>query len=88
MEIIRDYLNRNVRLTEERKNHIIEFHPELRNQMDLISEVLLDPEKVVESKSDDSIELFYRYYTNTMVGEEYLCVVVKVFDDDYFIVTV
>ncbi len=88
MEIIVDYLNRKVRLTEERKIHIMEYHPELKDQMDLITEVLADPEKVVESRSDESIELFYRYYTNAAVGEKYLCIVVKVLENDYFIVTV
>jgi hypothetical protein len=88
MQKLTDYLNRGVRFTEERKRHILENHPELKNHMEKISEVILDPEMVVTSKLDSSIELYYRYYTNTNVGNKYLCAIVKVLENDFFIVTV
>lgn len=88
MEILTDYLKRSIRFTEERKRHILENHPELKNHMEKISEVILDPEMVVTSKVDHNIELFYRNYKSTNVGNKYLCVVVKVLEKDFFIVTV
>lgn len=88
MEIYLDFQDRKIRFTDERKKHIEEFHPELKEQFIQIKETLKNPEIVVESKSDESIEMFYRFYTSSPVGEKFLCVVVKVIENDNFIVTV
>jgi hypothetical protein len=48
---------------------------------------LLRPECVVESFSDPHARLYYRFYFGTLVGNKYVCVVVKVAGDDAFVVT-
>lgn len=45
------------------------------------------PQSVVQSASDAYVRLYYRFYQDTMVGEKFLCVVVKVGSDDAFVVT-
>jgi len=45
------------------------------------------PERVVESFSDPQAKLYYRYYFVTIVGDKYLCVVVKNIDADAFVLT-
>ena len=52
-----------------------------------IGETLKVPHVVVESLSDPTARLYYRYYQGTPVGSKYLCVVVKILPDDAFVVT-
>lgn len=42
---------------------------------------------MIRSVSDEQTQLYYRVYSNTLVGEKLLCVVVKVLDQDAFILT-
>ena len=37
--------------------------------------------------SDPQARLYYRFYFRTIVGSKYLCVVVKMLDDDAFVLT-
>lgn len=82
-----DIHERQIRLSEERKKHIEEDHPEMREQTEKIVETLKNPEIIKESSADSSVELFYRFYTDTPVEEKYLCIVVKVLEEDLFIIT-
>ena len=52
-----------------------------------ISETLTTPDRIVRSKSDSTVELFYKWYLATPVTTKFLCVVVKVLPDDHFIIT-
>jgi len=52
-----------------------------------IEETLARPQCVIQSASDDEARLYYRFYVGTMVGEKYLCVVVKVLPADAFVLT-
>jgi hypothetical protein len=63
------------------------MHPEMAGLEEAIVETLAAPERVVQSVSDESVELSYRYYPITRVGSKYLCVVVKVTAGDAFIIT-
>jgi hypothetical protein len=85
-EVFRDYAGRSVRLTPERRRHILE-HPEMLEWMEKISEVLARPEHVVRSRLDPASELFYEWKTRTRVGPKYLCVVVVAKQDDAFVLT-
>jgi hypothetical protein len=87
MKRFKDIHNRQMRLTDERLQHIEADHPEMSGQIDKIQDTLLSPDMVVRSKTDPDVELFYRYYDITPVTEKYLCVVVKVSVDDSFIIT-
>lgn len=87
MGYLKDYKGIQVRLTDERLAHILE-HPEMSNMTAAIHEALLHPECVVQSISDEDAHLYYRYYSRTLVGGRYLCVIVKIVnEDDAFILT-
>ena len=86
MKIYRDYKGQSIRLTEERRKHIFE-HPEMKSLMPRIQETLLEPQRVIKSLSDSDANLYYKFYVGTMVGDKYLCVVVKMIKRDAFILT-
>ena len=68
--------------------HIRE-HPEMLGLESEISKVLANPELVVESRTDSFVKLFYDFYSQTIVGGKWLCVVVKysIEPPDAFVVT-
>jgi hypothetical protein len=86
MQVLIDYEGRAIRLTDERLEHILE-HPEMRGMEERIPETLRNPERVLESPSDARARLYYRFYVGTLVGDKHLCVVVKVADNDAFVLT-
>jgi hypothetical protein len=86
LRVLTDYTGRQIRLTDERVAHVLE-HPEMVGLEDGIVETLVEPASVVESKSDATVDLFYRYYRRTRVGGKWLCVVVKVGVREPFVVT-
>ncbi len=86
MAVLIDYAGRAVRLTDERWDHIAE-HPEMRGMRRALEKTLRAPDVVRESTSDPAAHLYYRFYHRTMVGGKYLCVVVKLTDEDAFVVT-
>ncbi len=86
MPILLDYQNREVRLTEERLAHILD-HPEMVGMETQIADTLTQPNLVRQSRSDESVALLYRFYTQMAIGDKWLCVVVKYLPNDAFIVT-
>lgn len=86
MKILLDYRGRSVRLTDERLVHILE-HPEIANMEAAMEQTLHEPQLVRRSRSDKTATLSYRYYTETRVGEKWLCVVVKYSTNDAFVLT-
>ena len=86
MKILRDFLGRRVRLTDERAEHILE-HPEMRDFESALADALRIPESAVESVSDESVLLCYRFVRETMVGDKWLCVVVKYRQEGAFVLT-
>jgi hypothetical protein len=52
-----------------------------------LAETLASPTLVVQSQSESSVELSYRFFLGTRVGDKWLCVVVKYAVDDAFILT-
>lgn len=87
MIFFEDLFDRKIRLTEERKRHFEENHPEMENQIEKIKETLINPDVIVRSKIDHQAELFYKHYPITPVTEKYLCIVIKLLNDDIFIIT-
>jgi hypothetical protein len=81
VKTITDYAGRPVRLTDERLQHILE-HPEMAGMEEAIHETLAVPSLVLQSRSDPDAALHYRYYYGTLVGDKWLCVVVKYPRDD------
>ncbi len=86
MILLRDFQGMEVRLTEERLEHILE-HSEMTGREGAIEETLRTPERVLESLFDSEARLYYRFYRKTTVGAKYLCVVVKITQGDAFVLT-
>ena len=86
MKQLPDCFGNSIRLTDERLAHILE-HPEMHGMVEAIEQVLLHPKIVRRSRSDAAVNLFYEFYTQTPVGDKWLCVVVKYSSDDAFLVT-
>ena len=86
MEILTDYQNRQIRLTKECLQHILD-HPEMVDMRFELEIVLQTPEVVRQSRSDSKVYLYYRFYEQTIVGAKWLCVVIKDNSDDAFIIT-
>jgi len=60
MKVIKDYQGKPVRLTDERLNHIKE-HPEMVNMDSTLDETLTTPQLVLQSVTNDTANLNYRY---------------------------
>ena len=88
MHEFKDNQGRSIRLSEERLDHIESDHPEMVSQFERISETLAEPDRIIRSQTDASVELFYKHYASTPVSTKFLCIVVKVITDDNFIITV
>ena len=71
-----DYEGREIRLTVERLAHILN-HLEMLEMEAALPETLRSPERVIQSPSDTGVQLYYRRYPNTPVGDKILCIVVK-----------
>jgi hypothetical protein len=82
-----DVNNRKIRFTDERRNHLKQNHPEMVEEERRIKETLESPDKIVLSKTDSEVELFYKYFENTPVNAKHLCVIVKTSGGDNFIIT-
>ena len=87
MHKFKDNKGRTIRLSEERLDHIESDHPEMVSQFDRIFETLTEPDRIIISRTDDSVEIFYKHYSSTPVSTKFLCIVVKVITDDNFIIT-
>lgn len=86
MQTFTDLWAKEIRLTDERRDHIL-THPEMRRMMEALPRTLDDPETIVLSRSDPAIGLYYRSFPRTPVTQKYMCVVVKVLVGDAFIIT-
>ncbi|MBS1263015.1 MAG: hypothetical protein MAG715_00182 [Methanonatronarchaeales archaeon] len=86
MQVLRDFSGRDIRLTDERREHI-ERRPEMEGQVRRIEETLVQPDEVRKSDQDPSVYLYHKRYGETPVTEKYLLVVVKVEVDSPFVIT-
>jgi len=86
VKILTDYQGRAVRLTEERLAHVLE-HPEMRGMEPALEETVRHPTLVIESYADLPVQLNYRFYIGTRVGDKWLCVIVKYAPEDAFVLT-
>ncbi|MCI0713594.1 MAG: hypothetical protein L0154_25785 [Chloroflexi bacterium] len=84
--ILIDYEEREIRLTTERRDHILE-HPEMAGQFERIQETIKSPETVIASTADETVPVYHRYYETTPVTSKFLLVAVKLFEDDAFVLT-
>lgn len=75
-----------MRLTDERLAHIL-TRAEMRDMRDEIVRTLAAPAEVRISRSDVAVRLFYEFYSQTRIGDKWLCIVVKYLADDAFVIT-
>jgi hypothetical protein len=87
MQRLNDVYGRSIRLTGERRLHLQTEHPEMASQFPRIAETLATPDKIIRSRTDADVELFYKLYQNTPVMTKFPCVVVKTLPDATFIIT-
>ena len=76
MRVIVDHQGTGIRLTDERLAHILD-HPEMAGLEPEIDETLACPVLVIQSLSDETARLYYRFCSGTRVGDKFMCVVVK-----------
>jgi hypothetical protein len=87
MQPLTDIHGRSMRLTEERRLHLQAVHPEMADQLPRVAEALASPDRIVRSRTDPTVKLFYKHYTSTPVTSKFLCTVVKALPGDNFIIT-
>lgn len=56
-----DISNRPIRLTDERLQHLETDHPEMAGQTSRIADTLADPDRIIRSRTDATVELFYKW---------------------------
>ena len=84
--LIRDYRGEDVRLTDERLEHIVRHHPEAaRLGVLAIEDALRHPDAVIVSPAAPDDRLYYRRALDPDLGDKFFCVVVK--SVDAFVVT-
>jgi phage-Barnase-EndoU-ColicinE5/D-RelE like nuclease2 len=83
---IQDFKGRSIRLTEERITHFIKRLTKA-GLFEKLEEAIANPDFVIESVSDPSASISYRYYRGTKAGNKYLCVVVKYATSDAYVLT-
>ena len=66
-----------VRLTDERLRHILRSHPEMAFQLHRFAETLTSPDAVSPSRSNPTVQLYYRLYPDLRGRNRYICLVVK-----------
>ncbi len=84
--VLTDHQGRDIRLTAERWQHILK-HPEMDGQQERIAETLSSPERIIVTVKDDSVHAYHRLYSKTPVTRKFLIVVVKIDDEDAFVLT-
>ena len=84
--IMIDYRGRVIRLSEERRIHILE-HPEMADQFDWIKETIASPDFIIATLVDPAVHVYHRFYPQTPVTRKYLLVAVKIGTDDAFVLT-
>lgn len=87
MKWFKDIHGRRIRLTSERQEHIETDHPEMSGQISKVQDTLKSPDMIFKSRTDETVELFYRHYDTTPLTEKYLCVVIKILGSDLFVIT-
>jgi len=76
-EFICPYLNADVELSDERKNHIAERHPDLLpDHFDKIADTLTNPDIVRNSTRVGNAKLFSRWYNDIRGGHHVVVVVI------------
>ena len=63
-----------IKLTEERLQHILEFHPEVKKEYKCFGLALRNPDVIKTSKSDLHVHIFYK----KIATNKFLAIVAKI----------
>ena len=76
-------------LTEEAWQHIIlPPHSYMAEMSDAISSALLHPDEIRRSNTrPETVRLYYKWIIGTLVGDKWICVVVKYLQDEAYVLT-
>ena len=86
--ILLDYQGRAIRFPEERWQHILIDHSEMAAMEYTIGETLADPDEIYRDPQDpNTVRLYYRWFNGLPVGDNRICVAVKVFNGDAYVIT-
>ena len=86
--MLQDLFGRRIQLTDEGWSHIIGEHPYMVDFQEEVGETLRDPEQIRRSARDpERCSLYYRRYSGTVVGDKWVCVVIKVLPGEAFVQT-
>jgi len=80
------YDRRRIRFTQVQWLHTVFFHPEVEGEPAKIRKTLRNPEIVVEGATKDT-KICYGFFKRTPVTSKYLAVVVKILNQEGFIIT-
>jgi hypothetical protein len=75
-EKFEDYSGQEVELTDERRAHILCYHPDMASFLDRMPKVLRAPDVLRQSTDDQNVLIYYKYFAE-IFGGKYLAVVVK-----------
>jgi len=78
-------IGKSVELTDERRQHIYRYHPDLIPFFNRLGEVLAAPDGIRRTFDDPQVLLFYKFYPDILEGK-YIVVAVKI-NDRSFILT-
>lgn len=83
-----DLYGRPIQLTAAVWAHIIRQHPYMVNLLTEVGETLQNPEQIRRSARDpERFRLYYKWYIGTIIGDKWLCVVIKVLPGEAFVQT-
>ena len=85
--LIHDYPRDPIALFPDRESYLARKHPFMDRNLHMIRETLQEPDEVRVSVQDQGVHLYYRWYTDTALGDKYICVVVKWTDTRKFVIT-
>ena len=86
--LIRDYQGRQVRLPDERWQHILSGHDEMTTMLPELQETLEQPERLrIPGDETETERRYYKWFENTIVGDKWMRVAVKYLTNDAYVLT-
>jgi hypothetical protein len=79
-------LGKTIEFTDERRAHILSFHPDVSPFLDRVADVLAHPDALRRSIQDPDVVLFYKFFPDILDGKYEVVVVKK--NERCFILTV
>ena len=81
-----DHKGRNIRLSDERWNHINERHPETRGKEKSLEETISTPDFIQEGDNGEFLAI-KKYKKTPITDDKYLVVIYKLRNKDGFLIT-